>query len=96
MSCNGNEKIFELGERRRVTMKVWLNDGASFTPTNATFRLLIGSVAEAEGSCELMAEGNAWLLTCEVEPKQRRQYKLQYSFALGTEIIKRSVDIRVV
>ncbi len=95
MNCE-SEKVFELGERRRVTMRVWLNDHASFQPTDCTFALLLGGVAEAEGVCEAEQDGDAWELSCEVQPKQRRPYKLTYTFGLGTEIIKRSVNIRVV
>lgn len=91
-----NEKIFELGERRRVTMKVWLNDVASFAPSNGAWELSIGGTKEASGTCEMEASGSNWKLTCEIQPKQRRTYKLQYSFELGTEIIKRSVFIKVI
>ena len=95
MTCD-NEKVFEFGERRRVTMKVWLNDGTSFTPANCKYQLMLGPTVEAEGSCETEQDGTAWNLTCEVQPKQRRAYTLTYTFELGTEIIKRSVGIRVV
>lgn len=95
MSC-GNDKIFEFGERRRVTMRVWLNDRAQFTPTDCAYQLLVGSNVEAEGACDARQDGDAWELTCEVQPQTRYAYRLQYSFALGTEIIKRSVGIKVV
>lgn len=91
------EKVFELGERRRVTMEIWLHDGAQFTPTNCTWALMTSSnMVEQSGACEALPDGTKWRLTCEVQPKQRYRYKLQYTFGLGTEIIKRSVDIRVV
>lgn len=95
MTCE-NEKVFEFGERRRVTMKVWLNDGAAFTPSDCKYQLMLGPTVEVEGDCEVEQDGTAWKLTCEVQPKQRRPYKLTYIFDLGSEIIKRSVNIRVV
>lgn len=96
MNCLSNEKVFELGERRKVTMRVWLNDGARFTPRNCTWKLLFAAAAESDGTCETEQDGSAWLLSCIVEPKQRRTYKLQYGFALGEEQILRTVLIKVV
>ena len=93
-----NEKLFELGERRRVTLEVWLSNGQTFTPTDSTWELTSASYPSPEGSgvCSVREEGGKWQLTAEVEPKRRSTYKLQFSFHMGTEIVKRSVQIRVV
>lgn len=60
------ERIMELGERRRVTLVLWMEDGAR------------------------------WQLTAEIQPESRGDYRLTYQFGLGTEIIRRSIPIRVV
>ena len=91
-----DEKIMELGERRRITLKVWLNDHSTFTPTDCTYQLYLGNTIEAEGSCDAEQDGTDWRLTCEVQPTQRRTYRLQYTFTLGTEIIKRSASLKVI
>jgi hypothetical protein len=90
-----NDKTIILGERRIVSLEVWLNDGSTFQPENCTWQLLAGARAEDEGACELEQAGSRWRLSCEIQPKQRLQYKLQYTFSMGTEIIKRSVTIKV-
>lgn len=95
MSCGG-EKVFEFGERRRVTLRVWLNDHAEFTPQDCSYQLLLGTKAEAEGACDARQDGDAWELTCEIQPKTRYTYRLQYTFTLGTELVKRSVGIKVI
>jgi N-acetylneuraminic acid mutarotase len=86
----------ELGERRRVTLEVWLTDGGTFQPENCKWQLLFGSTAESEGDCDVEQNGTRWRLTGEVEPKKRTTYRLQYSFQMGTEIVKRTVLIKVV
>lgn len=92
-----NEKVFELGERRRVTLEVWLSNGQTFTPANSTWDLSAASYPspEASGSCDVREVSDKWQLTAEVEPKRRSTYKLQFTFGMGTEIVKRSVQIRV-
>ncbi len=92
-----NEKVFELGERRRVTLEVWLSNGQTFTPNGAHWVLTpLKLPPEAEGEAEAREENGRWLLTAEVQPKKCAVYSLQYSFGLGTEIIKRSVQIKVI
>jgi hypothetical protein len=90
-------KQFILGERRRVTMEIYLSDKSKFTPENCTWELLSGMTAEEGGTCETVEqEDGKWWLTCEIQPKARRTYTLQYTFELGTEIIKRNTEIKVV
>lgn len=93
-----NEKVFELGERRRVTMEVWLSNGQTFTPMNSTWNLISSShpSPEASGACDVQEVSGKWQLTAEVEPKRKTSYKLQFTFHMGTEIVKRSIQIRVV
>ena len=90
-----NEKTFELGERRRVTLEVWLSNGQSFQPLDVSWSLRYLQ-EEASGSCDVVQEGGKWQLTAEVEPQKRARYRLQFSFGMGTEIVKRSVFINVV
>ena len=90
-----NEKTFELGERRRVTLEVWLSDGQAFQPIDPQW-VLTYMQKEASGACTIVQNGDRWQLTAEVQPKKKGVYRLQYTFGLGTELIKRSVSIRVV
>lgn len=46
------EKVFEFGERRRVTMAVWLNDGQAFTPASPTYELTKIREVVQSGVCE--------------------------------------------
>lgn len=90
-----NEKTFELGERRRVTLEVWLSNGQSFQPLDVSWSLRYLQ-EEASGPCDVVQDGDKWQLTAEVEPQKRARYRLQFSFSMGTEIVKRSVWISVV
>ena len=86
---------FEFGERRRVSLKVWLCSGTTFQIQNCTWTLT-KKEQEANGACETEADGNGYILTAEVQPKNQGVYKLQYTFEMGSEIIKKSVNIKVV
>ena len=90
-----NEKTFELGERRLVTLEVWLSDGQAFQPIDPQWALTYMR-QESSGACNMVQNGDRWQLTAEVQPKQKGFYRLQYTFGIGTEIIKRSVSIHVV
>ena len=93
-----NEKVFELGERRMVTLEVWLSNGQTFTPADCTWNLSAASYPspESSGNCDVREVSGKWQLTAEVEPKRRTTYKLQFTFHMGSEIVKRSVQVRVV
>lgn len=86
---------FELGERRRITLKVWINGVRSFALDDPTWKLTHAST-EGSGVCESEQDRDVWYLTAEVQPKQRGTYKLQYTFHIGSEIIKRTVEIAVI
>lgn len=90
-----NKLTFELGERRRVTLKVWINGATDFLLEKPTWELKTGAV-EASGTCESEKDGGAWLLTAEVQPKARRTYQLQFTFSIATEIFKKTIQINVV
>lgn len=90
------ERIMELGERRRVTLVLWMEDGASFEPVQPTWELSKAQVAPETGTCEAVPDGARWQLTAEIQPKSQGDYRLTYQFGLGTEIIRRSIPIRVV
>lgn len=91
------EKIFELGERRRVTLEVWLATGETIPLENAAWTLTpCGGAEEASGTCETEQDGTRWRLTAEVQPETRRLYDLQYGFSMGSELVRRTVRIRVV
>jgi hypothetical protein len=88
-------KTFELGERRLVTLSVWLADGTAFDLKNATWSLQWGNQEESGGDCDVAETEKGYELSALVEPRQRRSYTLQYTFSVGEEIIKRSVQIEV-
>ncbi len=95
------EKLLELGERRRVTLEVRLATGQVFRPANCCWELraagCVCSDPESEGAADAQedGDGSCWLLTAVIQPEKRGIYRLQYSFDLGEEIIRRSVQIKV-
>jgi hypothetical protein len=90
------EKRFERGERRFVTLTVWLNSGDDFVLSNPKFELLINSRVEDSGDCSMTKADKGYDLTAMVEPKQRGRYTLIYTFGVGMEIRKKRVIIEVV
>ena len=90
------ERIMELGERRRVTLVLWMEDGASFESVQPTWELSKAQETPETGTCEAVPDGARWQLTAEIQPESRGDYRLTYQFGLGTEIIRRSIPIRVV
>lgn len=93
MNCE--RKTLELGERRRVSLEVWLGNGRPLAVAEGTWALLLAGEAEDQGDCETEQREGRWVLTAEIQPRKRRPYRLQYTFRVGTEIIKRSVEICV-
>jgi hypothetical protein len=52
---------------------------------------------ESSGTCDLSdGDGGKKLLTALVQPEKIGTYELEYTFNVGSEIIKRSVSIKVV
>lgn len=90
------EKLMELGERRRITLKIWLEDDKAFTPLAPTWELSKAYEVQDQGECIQAQDGTRWELTAEVEPKGRGDYRLTYQFGIGTEIIRRSIKLKVV
>lgn len=90
------QRVMELGERRRITVTIWLSDNQTFTPDDPTWELTQTNQPVADGTCEASADGAKWRLTAEIQPLARGDYRLTYIFGLGTEIIRRSVKIKVV
>lgn len=101
MTCCGNDNVtlvgtkqLLLGERRKISILVWLTDGTAFTPTAPGWELIMGAI-EASGACDVAQDGGKWELTAEIEPKTRTTYRLVYTFGLGSEIVKREVKVVV-
>jgi hypothetical protein len=91
---------FERGERRLVTLSVWLADGQTLPLTDPTWALMPsgwrGSV-ESDGTCDVGdGDGGKKNLTALVQPEKAGSYELEYTFNVGLEIIKRTVTIKVV
>lgn len=92
-----DEIILTLGEKRKLTMDVWLSTGEAFTLQNSTWSLLFAKIEEASGECEVTpVTGNHYHLVAEIQPTKKGVYELSYSFHLGTEIVIRTVIIKVV
>lgn len=89
-------RVMELGERRRITATLWLEDKQLFTPTAPTWELSQANKVLTTGTCEAAQDESKWNLTAEIEPTARGDYRLTYVFGLGTEIIRRSMRIQVV
>ena len=54
------ERIMELGERRRVTLVLWMEDGASFEPVQPTWELSKAQETPETGTCEAVPDGARW------------------------------------
>lgn len=92
-----DKKIFELGERRKVSLHLWLESGMSFTPDNPTWELVEpdGDTADT-GIAEATQTTEGWTLATLCEPTSRGEWRLYFSFDLGEEHVRRSVRIKVV
>ncbi len=90
------ERIMELGERRRITLALWMEDEQQFEPVAPKWELSKAQQVLETGTCEAAPDGVRWQLTAEIQPESRGDYRLTYQFGLGTEIIRRSIPIRVV
>ena len=92
-----DEIILTLGEKRKLTMDVWLSTGEAFTLQNAEWKLTLQEVEESSGTCIVTAEtGNHYHLVAEIQPEEKGVYNLYYEFNLGTEVIIRNVFVKVV
>ena len=69
-----------------------------FTLSDATWTLntIPADTEEAHGTCMITQEDKAFYLAAEIQPLKKGPYKLQFTFNVATEIIKRSVMIKVV
>lgn len=92
-----DEIILTLGEKRKLTMDVWLSTGEAFTLQNAAWQLCFLEEEEASGECVVTpVTGNHYHLVAEIQPLKKGVYELSYTFNLGTEVIIRTVIIKVV
>lgn len=91
------EKVLEVGERRKVTLDVWLEDGAEFSVENPTWELTVypSETSKASGDCTFVQSGQKWELTAEIEVGQTGLYRLIFSFKLGSEYIRKSILVNV-
>ena len=68
------EKVLQLGERRAITLKIWLKDNAAFTPQNCEWDLSYTDSKEAQGTILPEQDGAYWNLRCEIQPKRIQPY----------------------
>lgn len=92
-----DKKLFILGERRRVTMYLWLESSVTWTPEDPTWTLYGPDGAEAaHGAAEALQTAEGWSLSTLCEPTARGEWLLLFSFDLGDEHVRRAVRIKVV
>lgn len=97
MTLRDDKKIFELGERRKVSLHLWLESGYAWTPENPTWELISpdGS-STASGTAEAAQTSEGWTLSTLCEPTCRGLWRLCFAFDMGEEHVKRSALIKVV
>lgn len=97
MTPRDEKKIFELGERRKVSLHLWLDSGYTWTPENPSWELISPDGATAaSGTAEAVQTAEGWTLSTLCEPTGRGLWRLCFAFDLGEEHVKRSALIKVV
>ena len=92
-----DKKIFMLGERRYVSLDIWLESGMSFTPGNPKWTLRAPDGTEGDpAAAGAVQTAQGWTLSALVEPTSRGDWLLTFAFDLGDEHVKRPVRIKVV
>ena len=92
-----DKKIFLLGERRRVSLYLWLESGLAWMPETPTWTLLAPDGTTAgSGTAEAAETAEGWTLSTLCEPTEKGEWLLLFSFDLGEEHVRRAVRIKVV
>ena len=82
---------FILGEKRKVWLEISSNDGSAFTIRNATFELQKYGETTAKGDCDV----NEHIVIATIQPAERGEYDLIFSFEIAGEIIKEKAVVSV-
>lgn len=82
---------FILGERRKIYLEITSTDDADFLIRNATWEITKYNETLEQGECTI--DGHT--LVAMVEPDDRGQYSLIFTFEIGGELLKESVTINV-
>lgn len=92
-----DKKLFELGERRKVSLSLWLASGLSWTPESPTWELIEpDGTTHSSGTADSVQTTEGWTLSTLCEPDTRGEWRLVFAFDLGEEHLRRSVRIKVV
>lgn len=88
-----NRLKFILGEKRRIWLEITTSDKDSenFMIRNAKYELRLRGEEEAAGECTVQDHQ----IIAVVQPQQKGQYELIYTFQIGDEILKEDVTIIV-
>jgi hypothetical protein len=91
------EKCFNYGEKREVSLMIASEDGETTEPSNPTWELTDyeTGVVESSGDCTMTAVDGGVTLTALIEPKQISVYRLIFSFDYGVERRKPCMIIKI-
>lgn len=92
------QKTFIQGERRSVTLTVALEEGSAAMPESPGWELvhLDTGQTEASGVCEIVQDGSSYQLSALIEPKMTGLYRLNISFAIGNEVRRPYLLVKVI
>lgn len=92
-----DKKIFLLGERRRVSLYLWLESDMTWVPENPAWDLMApDGTKKSTGVAEALQTAEGWTLSTLCEPDAKGDWILLFSFDLGDEHVRRAVRIKVV
>lgn len=88
---------FELGEKKYVCISVASTCGRPFDVTAAKYVLMKGKETEASGQCEIKKKSDTeTILSALIQPMAKSAtYKLEYTYDIPPEILKKDVDVWV-
>lgn len=92
------QKTFILGERRSVTLSVALDEGCAAVPESPGWELVNLDTEQTEdsGVCEIVQDGNSYQLSALIQPRMTGLYRLNISFAIGNEVRRPYLLVKVI
>lgn len=94
--CDSCELTVVIGEKRRVTLWVWIEGDDMPVLSEPMWTLSNDGETESSGTCEMTSEDGRWRLVAVVEPQKLGWYALTVSVLLGDERIIRNATVHVV
>ena len=80
-----------LGERRKIWLEISSTDDTTFLIRNASYELKKHRTVEDSGECTI----DGYQVIALIQPQEKGQYQLIYSYEIGGEILKEDVTINV-